>query len=142
MPLKNIENPQVYSTVSSQLLKEQVVTNYEDALKNVPGIFKLWETTGRGGDGGAYYSLRGFEAQSTIINGMPGLTNGSLDPANIEKIEVIKGPSGTLFGSTIVSYGGLINTVTKKPRARRFRRRLFMLNPFGIWSALFRIMLR
>ncbi|MGC3945504.1 MAG: carboxypeptidase-like regulatory domain-containing protein [Chryseolinea sp.] len=42
MPLKNIENPQVYSTVSAQLLKEQVVTNYEDAMKNVPGIFKLW----------------------------------------------------------------------------------------------------
>ncbi|HTF22197.1 MAG TPA: TonB-dependent receptor [Chryseolinea sp.] len=115
MPLKNIENPQVYNTVSAQLLKEQVVTNYEDAMKNVPGIFKLWETTGRGGDGGSYYSLRGFETQATIINGMPGLTNGSLDPSNIEKIEVIKGPSGTLFGSSIVSYGGLINTVTKKP---------------------------
>jgi iron complex outermembrane receptor protein len=115
MPLKNIENPQVYSIVSSEIMKEQAITNYEDALKNVPGIQKLWESTGRGGDGGSYYSLRGFEIQANIVNGLPGLTNGTLDPANIERIEVIKGPSGTLFGSSLVSYGGLINTVTKKP---------------------------
>ncbi|WP_134147555.1 TonB-dependent receptor [Flavobacterium sp. 270] len=115
MPLKNLENPQVYNIVSSELLKEQAITNYEDALKNVPGIQKLWESTGRGGDGGSYYSLRGFETQANVVNGLPGLTNGSLDPANVERIEVIKGPSGTLFGSSVVSYGGLINTVTKKP---------------------------
>ena len=115
MPLKNIENPQVYNIVSSELIKEQAITNYEDALKNVPGIQKLWESTGRGGDGGSYYTLRGFEVQVNIVNGLPGLTNGSLDPANVERIEVIKGPSGTLFGSSLVSYGGLINTVTKKP---------------------------
>ncbi len=115
MPLKNIENPQVYNIVSSELIKEQAITNYEDALKNVPGVQKLWESTGRGGDGGSYYSLRGFEVQANIINGLPGLTNGSIDPANVERIEVIKGPSGTLFGSSLVSYGGLINTVTKKP---------------------------
>ena len=115
LPLKNIENPQVYNVVSSEIMKEQAITNYEDALKNVPGIQKLWESTGRGGDGGSYYSLRGFEVQANIINGLPGLTNGTLDPSNIERIEVIKGPSGTLFGSSLVSYGGLINTVTKKP---------------------------
>ncbi|WP_166919322.1 TonB-dependent receptor [Flavobacterium poyangense] len=115
MPLKNIENPQVYNIVSSEIMKEQAITSYDDALKNVPGIQKLWESTGRGGDGGSYYTLRGFEVQANIVNGLPGLTNGSLDPANIERIEVIKGPSGTLFGSALISYGGLINTVTKKP---------------------------
>jgi iron complex outermembrane receptor protein len=50
-----------------------------------------------------------------MVNGLPGLTNGSLDPANIDRIEVIKGPSGTLFGSSLISYGGLINTTTKRP---------------------------
>lgn len=116
MPLKNLENPQVYSTISGDLLKQQAITNFDDALKNVPGIHKLWESTGRAyGDGASYYALRGFEAQATMINGLPGLTSGSLDPANIEKIEVIKGPSGTLFGSSLISYGGMINTVTKKP---------------------------
>ena len=118
MPLKYLENPQVYNAISSDLLKEQNITNFDDALKNVPGVHKLWESTGRAyGDGASYYALRGFEAQATMVNGLPGLTSGSLDPANIEKIEVIKGPSGTLFGSSLISYGGLINTVTKKPYA-------------------------
>ncbi|MEO8582927.1 MAG: TonB-dependent receptor, partial [Flavitalea sp.] len=116
MPLKDLENPQVYSTVSSELMKQQAITNYDDALKNVPGIVRTWESTGRAyGDGAAYYALRGFESQPTMYNGVPGLTSGNLDPADIERIEVIKGPTGTLFGSSLIAYGGLINTVTKKP---------------------------
>ncbi len=115
LPLKDIENPQVYNTITAELLDEQVITNFDDAIKNSPGITKLWESTGRGGDGAGYYSLRGFAVQPTLINGLPGLTNGSPDPANIERIEVIKGPSGTLYGSSLISYGGLINIVTKKP---------------------------
>lgn len=115
LPLKNLENPQVYTTITGEVLKEQVVTNFDDALKNAPEITQLWASTGRGGDGAGYYSLRGFAVQPTIVNGLPGLTNGSLDPANIDRIEIIKGPSGTLFGSSLISYGGLINTTTKRP---------------------------
>lgn len=115
MPLKDIENPQVYNTISAELMKEQVISNFDDALKNAPGIDKLWESTGRAGDGAGYFSLRGFAVQPTMVNGLPSLTNGSPDPANIESIEVIKGPSGTLFGSSLISYGGLINVNTKKP---------------------------
>ena len=118
MPLNNIENPQVYNTVTSELLKEQVVTNFNDALKNATGITRLWESTGRGGDGAEYYSMRGFSVQPTMINGLPGINNGSIDPINVDNIEVIKGPSGTLFGSSLISYGGLINIVTKKPHSR------------------------
>lgn len=33
----------------------------------------------------------------------------------MERIEVIKGPFGTLFGSTSSSFGGVVNLVTKKP---------------------------
>jgi iron complex outermembrane receptor protein len=115
MPLTNLENPQVYSVISKELLADQVITSFDDALKNAPGIDKLWSSTGRGGDGAGYFSLRGFAVQPTLVNGLPGLTNGSLDVSNLERIEVIKGPSGTLFGSSLVSYGGLINTVTKQP---------------------------
>lgn len=118
IPLNNIENPQVYNTVTSELLKEQVVTNFNDALKNATGITRLWESTGRGGDGAEYYSMRGFSVQPTMINGLPGINNGSIDPINVDNIEVIKGPSGTLFGSSLISYGGLINIVTKKPYSR------------------------
>lgn len=115
MQLKTIENPQVYNTIASELLKEQAVTNLDDALKNAPGITQLWASTGRGGDGAGYFSLRGFPVQPTMVNGLPGLTNGGIDPQNIERIEVIKGPSGTLFGSSLISYGGLININTKRP---------------------------
>lgn len=115
MRLKDIENPQVYNSITAELLKSQLVTNLDDALKNTPGLDKLWESTGRGGDGAGYYSLRGFPTQATMANGLPSLTNGSPDLANVERIEVIKGPSGTLFGSTLVSYGGLINLTTKRP---------------------------
>lgn len=115
MPLKDIENPQVYTTITNELLKEQVVTNFNDALKNATGVTRLWESTGRGGDGAEFYTMRGFSVQPTMINGLPGINNGSIDPINVDNIEVIKGPSGTLFGSSLISYGGLINIVTKKP---------------------------
>lgn len=115
MPLENIENPQSYNSISSELLKEQVVTNINDAIKNATGVTRLWESTGRGGDGAEFYSIRGFSVQPSLINGLPGLNNGGLDPSNIERIEVIKGPSGTLYGSSLISYGGLINIVTKQP---------------------------
>lgn len=115
LPLKDIENTQVYSTVTNELLESQVVINFDDALKNATGVEQLWTSTGRGGDGAGYYSLRGFSVQPQLVNGLPGLTNGTINPANIERIEVLKGPSATLFGNAISSYGGLINVVTKKP---------------------------
>src|SRR5690606_23599743 len=34
LPLKNLENPQSYTTITGELLKEQIVTNFDDALKN------------------------------------------------------------------------------------------------------------
>lgn len=115
MPLKNIENSQVYSTITNQLLISQSTTSFEDALKNAVGVDKLWSSTGRSGDGAGYYSIRGFSVQPQLVNGITGITNGFINPSNVERVEVIKGPSATLFGSTVTSYGGLINIVTKKP---------------------------
>ncbi len=115
LPLKYIENPQVYQSISKNLFKDQVVTNLNNALMNATGITRLWESTGRGGDGAEFYSMRGFAVQPTMVNGMASITNAGLDPINIETIEVVKGPSGTLFGGNVISYGGLINVVTKQP---------------------------
>ena len=33
MPLKNLENPQVYSVINSKIIEQQVLTNFDDALK-------------------------------------------------------------------------------------------------------------
>ena len=115
LPLNDLENPQVYNSISRKVMMEQVVTNLNDALKNATGITRLWESTGRGGDGAEYYAMRGFALQPNLINGMPAISNGGLDPVNVESIEVIKGPSGTLYGSPLISYGGLINITTKRP---------------------------
>jgi iron complex outermembrane receptor protein len=114
MPLKNVENPQVYSTVTKELLTEQLVFTADDATRNVPGIQRMWEATGRAGDGGSYYSMRGFVVQSQLRNGLVGNVTNTIDAANLEKLEVIKGPSGTLYGSSLTSYGGLLNRVTKR----------------------------
>lgn len=132
LPLRKIENPQVYDNITSELLEEQVVTSFDDAIRNSSGISKLWESTGRGGDGAGYYSLRGFPVQPTMVNGLPGLTNSSPDPANIENIEVIKGPSGTLYGSSLISYGGLINITTKKPYDYFGGKVAYTLGSFGL----------
>ncbi|WP_436487730.1 TonB-dependent siderophore receptor [Chitinophaga sp. ARDCPP14] len=115
MPLKNLENPQVYNAVSTEIMKQQGITTYDDVMRNVPGIFQTWQSTGRAGDGASYFALRGFDAQPSLINGLPGLTSGNLDPADVEEVQVMKGPSGTLFGGSFYSYGGMINTITKKP---------------------------
>lgn len=115
IPLDNLENAQSYSVVTNELLKEQNVFNVEDALKNAPGIQKMWDATGRAGDGGGYFTLRGFVTQTRLRNGIAGLVTSGIDAVNIDKIEVIKGPSATLFGSTLTSFGGLVNRVTKKP---------------------------
>jgi len=114
-PLTNLENPQVYTTIGKELLADQLVFSVDDAMKNAPGLTKMWEATGRSGDGGSYYNARGFIMQSQLRNGVAGNVTSKIDAANLERIDVIKGPSATLFGSILTSYGGLINRVTKKP---------------------------
>ncbi|QES90308.1 TonB-dependent siderophore receptor [Rhizosphaericola mali] len=112
MPMKNLENPQVYSVVPHQLMIEQNVTNLQDALRNVTGAAVSVDPAG-----GTHITSRGFSTPIGARNGMPylGVGRSGLDPANVETIEVLKGPSGTLFGNAITSYGGLVNLVTKKP---------------------------
>lgn len=115
MPLKDLENPQVYQSIPQKMMQDQVATEMSDVLKNATGVSRLWESTGRGGDGAEFYTMRGFSVQPTMINGVPGVNNGVVDPVNIESVDVIKGPSGTLFGSPMIAYGGLINVSTKRP---------------------------
>lgn len=111
MPLKNIENSQVYIVVSKELMKEQVVTDYNSAFKNVPGA-GIAEVRNQGRTTSI---SRGFPTPQVVRNGVGSFTFTTIDPSNLERIEVIKGPSATLFGSTLSSFGGLFNRVTKKP---------------------------
>jgi iron complex outermembrane receptor protein len=114
IPLKDLENPQVYTTVSRELIMDQMIVTYSDVLKNVPGVILQLQNNGNGP--GGTVAMRGFTGASYLRNGVPGMTVGYLDPVNLESLEAIKGPSGALFGSSsLTSFGGLFNRVTKKP---------------------------
>jgi len=115
MPLSRLENPQVYTSLSKDLIKEQIITDFGNILKNTPGLYKIQGNRGINSDGATYYAMRGFRTEASMIDGVPAQTNGEMDVANVERIEVLKGPSATLYGGAVTSFGGLINIVTKKP---------------------------
>lgn len=112
--LSAMETPQIVNTISNVTLRKQNAMTLEDAMKNAVGMTKLWDATSRP-DGGSFFVSRGFQTVTKARNGLPNIVNTNVDLANLEAIEVIKGPSATMFGSIITSYGGLVNRVTKKP---------------------------
>lgn len=111
LPLKNLENPQVYISVPEVLIKEQIATDLGSISKNVPGSgIPMLANQGR-----VTFLSRGFTTEPMVRNGISGFSYTTIDPVNLEKIEAIKGPSSTLFGTNLATYGGLFNRVTKKP---------------------------
>lgn len=128
MPLANLENPQVYSIIPSTLLKEQNIVDYKTAMRNAPGT----STLAQAGNGRSYTLMRGFITGNWVRNGLAAYQFSAVDPANIERIEVIKGPSGTLFNTSVISYGGLINRVTKKPTETAFAELAYTGGSFGL----------
>ncbi|HVU58288.1 MAG TPA: TonB-dependent receptor [Puia sp.] len=112
LPLKNLENPQVYSVVTGDLMKDQQNVNISQALSNVAGAVPSKDPAG-----GTSITLRGFTAEVAARNGIQFIAAGrsSVDPVNVDHFEVLKGPSAVLYGNVVSSYGGAINMVTKKP---------------------------
>ena len=106
-PLRDI--PQSVNVVPAQLLKDQAARSLQDALRNVPGV------AFSSGDGQRdQVVIRGFTAISDQF--LDGVRDDALyfrDLSNIERVEVLKGPSAVLYGRG--SSGGLINRITKKP---------------------------
>ncbi|MGO3307424.1 MAG: carboxypeptidase-like regulatory domain-containing protein, partial [Sphingobacterium sp.] len=120
IPLRNLENAQVYSVIDGNLLDQQLIFNVDEGSRNITGLQNIWNATSRSGDGGAYVSLRGFVSTNTLRNGLAGGISGTVDAANLERLEVLKGPSGTLFGNVLAGYGGMINRITKKAEDHNF----------------------
>lgn len=111
LPIKNIENPQVYTIVTKEIMKEQIVTDYNSIFKNIPGTgVPIVYNQGR-----SAMLSRGFVTANLIRNSISGFVYTNIDPSNLEVLQAIKGPSGTLFNSSQISFGGLFNRVTKKP---------------------------
>ena len=113
LPTSVQDTPQAVTVVTSAQLKAQGVNTLEGALRNVPGI------TIAIGEGGALngdqFKIRGFSAQDDIyVDGLRDFGVYTRDSFAFESVQVLKGPSGALFGRGAV--GGAINTVSKRPR--------------------------
>ncbi len=108
-----METPVSIQVVPQSVLRDQQVINLDDALKNVSGV-RRFEAGANGVD--EAFVVRGFKIDNVYLDGLrlPGGGQvGRLEFANIERIEVVKGPVGVLFGR--IDPGGLINIVTKRP---------------------------
>ncbi len=107
-PLRDV--PQAVNVVPAQLLRDQGARSMEDALRNVPGVAMSH------GDGQRdQVVIRGFTAiADQFVDGVRDDALYFRDLADIERIEVLKGPAAVLYGRG--SSGGLINRVTKKPQ--------------------------
>ena len=110
LPLEYLENPQVYNVVDKELIKEQMAVTLEESFRNIPGA-----APAKTGAGMPAFFSRGFLTTDNLRNGMATFLRTGIDLASVERVETIKGPSSTLFGGSMVSYGGLVNYVTKKP---------------------------
>ncbi|WP_375782346.1 TonB-dependent siderophore receptor [Mucilaginibacter gotjawali] len=103
-----VDIPQAISTVSKELIHDKMELTLKDALNDVAGVNQY--------SGFDEYTIRGFKAENARdIDGLRGYstTYTSTILVNIERIEVIKGPTATLYGNC--DPGGTINMVTKKP---------------------------
>jgi len=113
------------SVVSDQRLDELAANSLADFIQDVPGV----NLQSFGAPGFGSIEIRGISPQSvgatvsTYIDNIPVGGSSSvgengeflpdLDPADIQRVEVLKGPQGTLYGAS--SLGGVIKYVTKQP---------------------------
>ncbi len=113
-PLRDI--PFSAQVVLEQVLKDRKVRRLTDAFQGVSGVtsdqseVSVFES----------FVIRGFGTSNSILrNGILDTSAGTIGSgvANVDRVEVLKGPAGALFGQG--SPGGTVNIVTKKPLTRR-----------------------
>ncbi len=119
--IKNI--PQAVSYVTKEVFADQQAYRVNDIVKNLSGVNMF-----------SYYDdfvFRGFRSGDTYINGLRvvGLFGPQPLLANIERVEVIKGPASAMFGNSVP--GGIMNRVTKKPLSEDRKSINFTLGSFN-----------
>ncbi|KAF0150324.1 MAG: TonB-dependent receptor plug [Ignavibacteria bacterium] len=108
-------------TVSTTVLQPEEISKknhltFDDYLRHVPGVqVNLEQVSIRGSSG---YSKGAGTRVLVALNGLPMYSGDSGDIvwemipiADIERVEIIKGPASSLYGSTAI--GGVINIITK-----------------------------
>jgi len=112
---------QSVTVIDSAELERRQTNSVADVLRTVPGV-----TIARNGGIGSVTSvfIRGAESEQTValIDGVKlndpsspggGFNFGNLLIGNIERIEVLRGPSSVLWGSQAI--GGVVNMITRRP---------------------------
>lgn len=109
--------PVTISVVDQQQIQEQNATTFTDLLDGVAGVTLSgagpWETTPtiRGLGTNRVLVLFDGDRETNLWAGRAPLTP-FIDSNDIERIEVVKGPSSVLYGSDAL--GGVINIITKE----------------------------
>ncbi|MEA5505971.1 TonB-dependent receptor [Halotia wernerae UHCC 0503] len=111
-PLRDI--PQTIQVVPEKVIRDQKVTRLRDALLNVGGVIQYGGFAGTSDQIGIRgFSGGGLFGGNILVDGFKDARGGIRETANVERIEVLKGPASVLYGG--VEPGGVINLVTKQP---------------------------
>ncbi|MES2136929.1 MAG: TonB-dependent receptor [Pseudomonadota bacterium] len=119
-----VDVPQSVSVVSGATLEKQNANSFADYLKLVPGLQLNQSTPGegrlivRGVNTGGVASTVGVYVDETPFGSSSGLVNaailaGDFDTFDLNRIEVLRGPQGTLYGASSLS--GVLKFVTNLP---------------------------
>lgn len=113
-PIRDV--PQSIQVIPRKVLEDQQVIRLDEALRNISGI-----TANTDSGRGLEFRVRGFGGVPLLRNGFRSdFRQGQTFPetANIEQVEVLKGPASILYGE--IQPGGVINLVTKRPLSEPF----------------------
>lgn len=110
-----MEIPQSIQVIPSAILVDQDIQTISGAVENVSSVVAPKTTELLTSE----FVIRGFKSQF-YLDSMPAFGQANIaDPlslVNVERIEVVKGPTATLFGGGLgAPIGGLINVVSKQP---------------------------
>ena len=117
------ETPTAVSSIGEGLIDDTNVTNLDDVGKYVPNL--NISRYGAGNSGHAAVFIRGIGLQDHIITTDPGVgvyldgvylgrqMGANMSLPNIQRVEVLRGPQGTLYGRNTL--GGAVNIITKAP---------------------------
>jgi iron complex outermembrane receptor protein len=124
-----IDVPQSVSVISGTTLESEQATSFQDYLKLIPGLQLVQSDPGsgrlilRGLNSGGVGSTVAVYEDETAFGSSTGLANGGvlagdIDTFDVARIEVLRGPQGTLYGASAL--GGVIKFVTNAPDTTAF----------------------
>lgn len=109
-----LDTPQTIQVIPQTVIRDRAATTLRDVLRNSPGITFQAGEGGGGLPGDQNFSMRGSSARNSLfIDGVRDVGSYTRDSFNLQQVEVIKGPTGTMAGRSATT--GAINQVTKTP---------------------------